>query len=118
MTPIGAFLTTAIGNLATLVPSGPGYVGTFEAGVLLALNGTLGVGRGLALSYAVLLHIILWLPVTVWGAIEWWRIGIVGRRHVGMTQAAEHELAASNGIAAPADVAALRQRIGDPGGGA
>ena len=82
MTPAAALLTTAIANLATLVPSGPGYVGTFEAGVLLAVNGALGIGRGLALSYAVLLHVLLWLPVTIWGAIEWWRLGIVGSRHV------------------------------------
>jgi uncharacterized protein (TIRG00374 family) len=93
VTPIGALLTTAIANLATLVPSGPGYVGTFEAGVLLAVNGALGIGRGLTLSYAVLLHVLLWLPVTVWGAIEWWRLGVVGTRHVSMTSAADQELA-------------------------
>jgi glycosyltransferase 2 family protein len=93
MTPAGALLTTAIANLATLVPSGPGYVGTFEAGVLLAVNGALGVGRGVALSYAVLLHALLWLPVTVWGAVEWWRIGIVGARHVSLTEAVDDELA-------------------------
>ena len=46
--------------------------------MLLAVNGALGIGRGLALSYAVLLHVLLWAPVTVWGAIEWWRLGIVG----------------------------------------
>jgi uncharacterized membrane protein YbhN (UPF0104 family) len=46
MTPAAALLTTAIANLATLVPSGPGYVGTFEAGVLLAANGALGISRG------------------------------------------------------------------------
>lgn len=91
ITPIGAMLTTAIGNLATLVPSGPGYVGTFEAGVMLAANGALGVGRGLALSYAVLLHVLLWLPVTIWGAIEWWRIGVLGRQHITMAQAVERE---------------------------
>jgi uncharacterized protein (TIRG00374 family) len=118
MTPVGAFLTTAIGNLATLVPSGPGYVGTFEAGVLLALNGTLRVSRGLALSYAVLLHVLLWLPVTVWGAIEWWRIGIVGRRHVSLSEAAEDELATSNGHVPEAVIASIRQRVGGSGGGA
>lgn len=91
MSPAGALLTTAIGNLATLVPSGPGFVGTFEAGILLAVNGALGVGRGLALSYAVLLHALLWLPVTVWGGIEWWRIGIGGRRRMGMAEAAAEE---------------------------
>jgi hypothetical protein len=31
--------------------------------------------------------------VTVWGAIEWWRIGIVGTRHVSLTGAIEDELA-------------------------
>jgi hypothetical protein len=51
------------------------------------------VGRGLALSYAVLLHAILWLPVTLWGAVEWWRIGLVGRRHVSLAEAVDDELA-------------------------
>ncbi|MDQ3226631.1 MAG: flippase-like domain-containing protein, partial [Chloroflexota bacterium] len=99
MTPAAALLTTAIANLATLVPSGPGYVGTFEAGVLLAVNGALGIGRGLALSYAVLLHILLWLPVTVWGAIEWWRLGVSGKRHVSLTHASAEERAAASTVA-------------------
>jgi hypothetical protein len=89
-------------------------VGTFEAGVLLAVNGALGIGRGLALSYAVLLHVLLWLPVTVWGAIDWWRLGIVGSRHVSLAHAVEDELAA-----APQAVSAgTRPGTGGPGGGA
>jgi hypothetical protein len=91
VTPVAALLVTAIANLATLVPSGPGYVGTFEAGVLLAVNGALGIGRGLALSYAVLLHVLLWLPVTVWGAVEWWRLGLSGGHHVTLADAVEEE---------------------------
>ena len=91
MSPAGALLTTAIGNLATLVPSGPGFVGTFEAGILLAVNGALGVGRGLALSYAVLLHALLWLPVTIWGGIEWWRLAIGRKNQVSMVEAAADE---------------------------
>lgn len=79
MTGPAAVLTTAVANLATLVPAAPGYVGTFEAGVLLALVGALGVGRALALSYALLLHAALWLPVTLVGAWCWWRL-IGGRR--------------------------------------
>ncbi len=113
MTPAGALLTTAIGNLATLVPSGPGFVGTFEAGVMLAVNGALGVGRGLALSYAVLLHAILWLPVTILGGIEWWRIGVVGQRHIRMTDAVSEELASPP---APAAAGPVRQRAGGSGG--
>ena len=116
MTPAAALLTTAIANLATLVPSGPGYVGTFEAGVLLAVTGALGVGRGLALSYAVLLHVLLWLPVTVWGAIEWWRLGIVGSRHISLAHAVEDELSPA---AAPQVVSGgASPGTGGPGGGA
>jgi uncharacterized protein (TIRG00374 family) len=92
MTPAAALLVTAIANLATLVPSGPGYVGTFEAGVLLAVNGALGIGRGLALSYAVLLHVLLWLPVTVWGAVEWWRLGLAGGQRAMLSGAVEDEI--------------------------
>lgn len=71
-TPAAALLTTGVANLATLVPAAPGYVGTFEAGVTLAVVGALGVGRALALSYALLVHATLWFPVTVVGAWCWW----------------------------------------------
>lgn len=67
-------LTTGIGNLATLVPSSPGYVGPYEAAIILVLNGALGLSRELALSYGVLMHVLLWLPVTIWGVIEWSRL--------------------------------------------
>jgi uncharacterized protein (TIRG00374 family) len=110
MTPVGALLTTGFANLATLVPSGPGFVGTFEAGVLLAVNGALGVGRGLALSYAVLLHALLWAPVTLWGAILWWRIGLSGSRHVRLSEAVEDE------IAPPRARGAARSGAGGAGG--
>lgn len=69
-----ALLTTGIANLATLVPSSPGYVGPFEAAVILVLGGALGLSRELALSYGILLHALLYLPVTIWGVIEWGRL--------------------------------------------
>jgi uncharacterized membrane protein YbhN (UPF0104 family) len=69
-------LTTGIANLATLVPSSPGYVGPYEAAIILVLNGALGLSRELALSYGVLMHVMLWLPVTIWGIIEWSRLHI------------------------------------------
>ena len=70
----GALLTTGVANLATLVPASPGYVGTFEAGVTLAIAGALELPRGLALSYAIVVHAALWLPVTLVGAVAWWRL--------------------------------------------
>lgn len=74
-------LTTGVANLATLVPSSPGYVGPFEAGVKTALAGALDVPEASALSYAILVHAALWFPVTLWGAIEWSRL------HLSMRQA-------------------------------
>lgn len=68
------FLTTGIANLATLAPSSPGYVGPFEAAVILVLSGALDLSRELALSYAILIHALLYFPVTIWGAIEWSRL--------------------------------------------
>ena len=78
--PLAALLTTGVANLATLVPAAPGYVGTFEAGVTLVVHGALGVPRGLALSYAILVHAVLWFPITVVGAIVWWRAHLTTRR--------------------------------------
>ena len=66
-------LVTAVANLATLIPSSPGYVGPFEAGVLLALVGAVGVQRELALSFAIVVHATLYLPITLWGLGYWWR---------------------------------------------
>ncbi len=71
--PAGALLTTAVANLATLIPSTPGYVGVFEGGVLLVLNGLLGIDRELALSYAIVVHAALYFPVTLWGLYYWTR---------------------------------------------
>jgi uncharacterized membrane protein YbhN (UPF0104 family) len=71
---IGAtLLTTGIANLATLVPSSPGYIGPFEYGVTMVVNGALGSPKEVALSFALIVHATLYFPITVWGAIEWYR---------------------------------------------
>jgi glycosyltransferase 2 family protein len=66
-------MVTAVANLATLIPSSPGYVGPFEAGVVLVLAGALGIQRELALSYAVVVHAALYFPITLVGFFFWWR---------------------------------------------
>ncbi len=71
--PASILLTTGVANLATLIPSSPGYVGPFEAGVLLALAGAVGIEREAALSFAVVVHAALYFPVTLWGLAYWWR---------------------------------------------
>ncbi len=73
LSPAAILLVTAVANLATLVPSSPGYVGAFEAGVVLALAGAVGIQHDLALSYAIAVHAVLYIPVTLLGLYFWGR---------------------------------------------
>lgn len=70
---LAILMVTAVANLATLIPSSPGYVGPFEAGVMLVLAGALGIQREAALSYAVVVHAALYFPITLVGFFFWWR---------------------------------------------
>jgi glycosyltransferase 2 family protein len=67
-------LTTGVANMATLIPSSPGYIGQFEYGVKLVLADALGIGESSALAYAILVHAALYFPITLWGAWEWFRM--------------------------------------------
>jgi glycosyltransferase 2 family protein len=60
----GALYVVALTNLSALVPAAPGYVGTFDAAVLLALR-SLGLP---ALGYLLVLRFVLFVPITVVGA--------------------------------------------------
>ncbi len=68
-------LLNGIANLATTIPSAPGYVGTWEA-VTKAVLVAYSVPEAEALGYAIVLHIALWLPVTLLGAYYLAREGI------------------------------------------
>ena len=73
---IGVFetlLTTGAANMATLIPSSPGYIGVFESAILLVLNGALGVPQAQVLAYAIVVHATLLVPITLLGIIEWIR---------------------------------------------
>jgi hypothetical protein len=68
-------LMNGIVNLATTIPSAPGYVGTFDApgiAVLVAYN----VPRAVAAGYTLVLHVALWLPITALGAYYLAREGL------------------------------------------
>jgi len=68
-------LMNGIVNLATTIPSAPGYVGTFDApgiAVLVAYN----VDRAVAAAYTLVLHAALWLPITALGAYYFAREGL------------------------------------------
>ena len=60
---VGALYVMALTNLSALVPAAPGYVGTFDAAVLLALRSL----HQPALGYLLVLRFVLVVPITVAG---------------------------------------------------
>lgn len=60
-------LMNGIVNLATTIPSAPGYVGTFDTPGIAVLT-TYGVDKSLAFGYTIVLHAALWFPITLLGA--------------------------------------------------
>ena len=65
--PIAPWFAAATGTLATLIPSSPGYVGTFDYFAMLGMT-AFGTPRVAATAFAMVVHLMLWLPVTVIGA--------------------------------------------------
>jgi uncharacterized membrane protein YbhN (UPF0104 family) len=59
-------LMNGVVNLATTIPSSPGYVGTFDAPGIEILT-IWGVTRSVAAGYTLVLHAALWLPITLLG---------------------------------------------------
>ena len=96
---IGATLmTTGVANMATLIPSSPGYIGQFEFGVRLVLNGALGVPEPQALAYAILVHAALYFPITLLGLVMWFR------QSLSFSQIQEAEKIDDNGDAQVTDM--------------
>lgn len=69
--PLVALLVMAVATLSTLVPSSPGYVGPFHLAAFTAIS-LVGGTAAQAGSYAVIVHLALWLPTTLAGAFAIW----------------------------------------------
>lgn len=87
------FITMVIVNLGTLVPSAPGYLGTFQFFCWLSL-GLFGVSKELAVSYGLVLNIMEYLPVTLIG-VGFLMSENLGFRHVMRAETAEEGSAPS-----------------------
>ena len=68
-------LMNGIVNLATTIPSAPGYIGTFDAPGIAVLT-AYGIDHATATGYTLTLHVALWLPITALGAYYLAREGI------------------------------------------
>jgi len=70
-------LMNGIVNLATTIPSAPGYVGTFDAPGIAVLV-AYGIDHATAAAYTLVLHAALWLPITVLGSYYFIRYLVQG----------------------------------------
>ena len=61
-----ALLVVGTVNLAGLIPASPGQIGVYEFFASSAMVG-FGITQDRALSYAIVVHIVIWLPVTLVG---------------------------------------------------
>jgi uncharacterized protein (TIRG00374 family) len=65
-------LMNGIVNIATTIPSAPGYIGTFDAPGIAVLV-AYGVAPEIAAGYTLVLHAALWFPITILGAYYYFR---------------------------------------------
>ena len=93
-----ALLTAVIAALAASLPAGPGYAGSYDAGVLLALHAS-GIAGGSAVGFLLLARFTVFVPVTVLGA------GLLLTRYGGLHLKPERKQASA--LEARADTAQL-----------
>jgi uncharacterized protein (TIRG00374 family) len=109
--PAAALLGTAAGNIGTMIPSSPGYVGTFDLPLQIVLTEVFGVPLAAATSYTLVLHAALVIPVILLGLFflfQDWRGG--GHATSGLLRAL-HGVSTRPASAQPA--AAGRRAAGD-----
>lgn len=70
-----ALLTVATVNLAGILPTSPGQLGVYEFFVSTVLI-AVGVPPTQALAYAIVVHIVIWLPITLVGFVFLTRQGL------------------------------------------
>jgi len=67
-----SLFTVVIVNLGIMIPSAPGYIATFEFFCISALA-LFSVEKSVALSFAIVLHIVLFVPITLIGMLYFWK---------------------------------------------
>ena len=64
--PVAAFLAMPISTLSTMIPSSPGYIGTFHYFSMLAME-SLGNTEVASAAFSFIVHLALYAPITLIG---------------------------------------------------
>ncbi|MBS1869637.1 MAG: flippase-like domain-containing protein [Actinobacteria bacterium] len=70
----------AFTNAAALIPAAPGYIGTYDAAVIFAVDAVSSASKSSVLSYLLLLRFVLFVPITVVG------LGLLVVRYGGLSR--------------------------------
>ncbi len=70
-----AFFLLAVLHVGVMLPSSPGKLGVFHYICVLALS-VFAVSKERALGYALVLHLVVYLPVIILGMVFLWRAGL------------------------------------------
>jgi uncharacterized membrane protein YbhN (UPF0104 family) len=97
LTLLDGLYVMALANVAVLVPAAPGYIGTYDAAVLLGVGLVTSAAHPAALAYVVLVRFVLFVPITFAGLVALVaRYG--GRRQVGALLRAPRPATASASV--------------------
>jgi uncharacterized protein (TIRG00374 family) len=66
-------------QVSIFIPSVPGRIGVFEYICILSL-GVFGVSQTLALSYGILLHLVVYIPTIILGLVSFLALGLGGKQ--------------------------------------
>lgn len=70
----------AFTNAAALIPAAPGYIGTYDAAVIFAVDAVSTAAKSSVLSYLLLLRFVLFIPITIAG------LGLLVVRYGGLSR--------------------------------
>jgi uncharacterized membrane protein YbhN (UPF0104 family) len=68
MNPMEGLYLVALASVFALIPSGPGYAGTQDAAVIIGSR-AVGAAKPLALSFLIVLRLVLVVPITLTGFV-------------------------------------------------
>ncbi len=69
-----ALFTQCVVSVFVAIPAGPGFIGTLQAGVLVAVSGVFNIPETEALSMSVGYHLAGYIPVTLLGLYYGWTL--------------------------------------------
>ncbi len=73
---VSAIFTNAVVAFGVALPSAPGFLGTFQAAAMFAVNDVYGADAAPALAFAFGYFFASWLPITLIGMGYLWKLGL------------------------------------------